>query len=79
MASWRGARKVSVAFAVAEVPAAWLDALAPGGRLVAPVGTPQTLTLYAKDDAGRVDARALTPVRYVVDWSSAASTALRAP
>ena len=73
VAQWRGAKKVSVAFAVPAIPSAWLDALAPGGRLVAPVGSPQTLTLYTKDGAGRVEARALTGVRYVVDRSSAAS------
>lgn len=72
VSQWRGARKVSVAFAVKEVPTAWLDALGPDGRLVAPVGTPQTLTLYTKDAQGRVIPRELTRVRYVVDRSTAA-------
>jgi protein-L-isoaspartate(D-aspartate) O-methyltransferase len=35
---WAEAKKVSVTFAVESIPAAWLDALPDGGRLVAPVG-----------------------------------------
>jgi protein-L-isoaspartate(D-aspartate) O-methyltransferase len=64
---WRGAQKVYVAFAVDEVPEAWLDALAEGGRLVAPVGgARQTLTLFTKHALG-VTRRALEHVAYVRD------------
>ena len=70
VSAWRGARKVSVGFAVHEVPATWLDALASGGRLVAPIGAAgatQALTLFTKDDAGIVSITPLGPVRYVGD------------
>ena len=35
---WRGSERISVTFAVDEIPTPWLDALPEGGRLVAPVG-----------------------------------------
>jgi protein-L-isoaspartate(D-aspartate) O-methyltransferase len=74
--AWRGATKVSVAFAVRSVPVAWLDALAPGGRLVAPVGdaAAQRLVLFEKSADGTVAQRALGAVRYVPDRSTAASS-----
>lgn len=68
VASWRGARKVSVGFAVEHVPEAWVEALAEGGKMVVPVGRPesQTLTLVERDAAG-VKSTNLGPVRYVPD------------
>ncbi len=71
---WRGATKVSVAFAVRELPAAWLDALAPGGVLIAPVGeagATQTLTLVRKDANGKITREAKQKVIYVPDRSGA--------
>jgi protein-L-isoaspartate(D-aspartate) O-methyltransferase len=64
---WRGASKVSVTFAVDEIPQAWLDALAIGGKLVAPVGDPQTLTLFSKREDASVEVRPIARVRYVGD------------
>jgi protein-L-isoaspartate(D-aspartate) O-methyltransferase len=63
--AWRGALKVSVAFAVEELPPAWLEALGAGGRMVVPVGhaTRQTLTLVEKSASG---ATTMTPVGAVV-------------
>ena len=63
-----GARKVYVAFAVADLPLNWLAALADGGRLVAPVGDTdeQWLTLVEKDGEA-IHERRLGPVRYVGD------------
>lgn len=71
--AWRGARKVSVAFAVDSIPPAWIEALAPSGVLVAPVSsaTNQTLTLVRKSLTGAVSTTPLTPVRYVRDRSPA--------
>jgi len=71
---WRGARKVSVAFSVERVPPEWLDALALGGVLVAPVGGPhgQTLIRVDKSLAGLVSERSLTRVLYVRDRSEVA-------
>lgn len=71
-ASWQGASKVAVGFALPALPASWLAALADGGRLVAPLGPPgrQTLTLVRKDgeDVTMTD---LGAVRYVADRSRA--------
>lgn len=68
VARWRGAEKVYVAFAVAAVPSAWLEALADGGRLVAPIGAAdeQLLTLFERDGS-RNRRTELGPVRYVMD------------
>jgi protein-L-isoaspartate(D-aspartate) O-methyltransferase len=69
---WRGAQKVYVAFAVAEIPASWLDALADGGRLVAPIiqprgtGNAQVLRCFDKSEHD-VQTRDLGPVIYVPD------------
>jgi len=73
---WRGARKVSCAFAVDEVPSAWLDALAEGGVLVAPVGAgpEQTLTVFRKQ-AGVISRVPRCRVRYVRDRAAAGSSA----
>lgn len=75
---WRGARKVVAGFAVAEIPAAWLDALAEGGALVAPVGPAgmQALRRYVKGPGG-VEVTELATVRYVGDRGAATLT--RAP
>lgn len=49
-----------------EVPRALLDQLAPGGRLVAPVGVEsQQLVLVTRDADGRFEARTLEWVRFV--------------
>lgn len=73
---WRGATKVSVAFAVHEIPAAWLDALGSDGTLVAPVlgATGQVLTKVVKRD-GKITSHALGRVLYVRDRSPAVVSA----
>jgi protein-L-isoaspartate(D-aspartate) O-methyltransferase len=51
-----------------SIPPALLEQLAPGGRLVMPVGDPfldQALVLVEKDEAGRAVSRRLVPVRFV--------------
>ena len=51
-----------------SIPPALIEQLAPGGRLVMPVGDPwadQRLVLLEKDSAGRVASRDLLPVRFV--------------
>ena len=71
---WRGARKVSAGFAVSERPAAWLDALGEGGRLVAPVGEAgaQRLLVFVKQ-GGSIQERDLGAVRYVGDRGEVAT------
>jgi protein-L-isoaspartate(D-aspartate) O-methyltransferase len=69
---WGGAKKVVVTFAVAEIPRAWVDALADGGMLVAPVGLPDTtqrLVSISKMN-GEIIPRDHGGVRYVADRSS---------
>jgi protein-L-isoaspartate(D-aspartate) O-methyltransferase len=59
---------ILVTAAADSIPAALLDQLAPGGRLVMPVGDPdsyQELVLVEKDRLGRVASRELVPVRFV--------------
>jgi protein-L-isoaspartate(D-aspartate) O-methyltransferase len=54
--------------APAALPPAWLEQLARGGRLVAPVGGPlqaQSLQSIRKDEAGRLHARTTIGVRFV--------------
>ncbi len=65
---WALARKVTVGFAVSRIPGAWIEALAPGGKLVAPVGSAevQVLTLLTRTKRG-VEQRELGRVRYVGD------------
>ena len=65
VAVWAGARKVSVGFDVGVLPESWLDALAPGGRLVAPVGG--KLVVVDKAEDGSILQRSLGRVVYVGD------------
>lgn len=76
VALWRGARKVSCTFAVREIPSQWIEALAPDGVLVAPVGDAkaQVLTLVRKTERG-VARRALGAVRFVLDRGEPAPAA----
>jgi len=51
-----------------SIPPALIEQLAPGGRLVMPVGDPnvdQQLVLLEKDATGRVASTRLLPVRFV--------------
>ena len=51
---------------VPEVPGAWIDQLADGGRIVAPVGQGEVQTLVVVDRlGGRTRRRELCPVRFV--------------
>jgi protein-L-isoaspartate(D-aspartate) O-methyltransferase len=72
---WRGATKVSVAFAVETIPPAWIEALGDGGVLVVPVGSAQdqVLTCVRKGPAGIHEAP-LSRVRYVPDRSKLAAS-----
>jgi protein-L-isoaspartate(D-aspartate) O-methyltransferase len=67
---WCGATKVVCGFALRQVPEAWVDALAHGGVLVAPVLTDQGQSLVVvrktRDGAHQSSVR---PVRYVSDRS----------
>ena len=74
---WRGARKVSVGFDVGGVPEAWIDALAPGGRLVVPCGG--ELLVVDKHEDGRVERRSAGRVVYVRDRSERAQVEARQP
>lgn len=38
LASWAGFDRITVTFAIDDIPGAWLDAIPEGGRMVAPVG-----------------------------------------
>lgn len=82
---WRGATKVNVGFAIDAVPTAWVEALADGGVLVAPVreGKTQRLLRIERTLEGDVRMTALGEVRFVADRASpsAAQQALdeRAP
>jgi protein-L-isoaspartate(D-aspartate) O-methyltransferase len=73
VARWRGARRVNVGFALERIPPAWLDALAEGGVLVAPVrdGEQQLLARVEKREGGTLATTSLGPVRFVVDRSGA--------
>lgn len=70
--AWRGAAKVMVGFDVGELPPAWIDALAPDGRLVAPVNGELVIV------EGR-ERRSLGPVRYVRDRSERGQVEPREP
>lgn len=59
---------IVVTAAPEEVPEALIEQLAPGGRLVIPVGSTgsvQRLTLVHKQEDGSIERRTLTPVRFV--------------
>jgi protein-L-isoaspartate(D-aspartate) O-methyltransferase len=73
--AWRGANKVSVAFAVNGIPQAWIDALAPGGVLVAPVIGPHGQVLTRVEKADEIRTTSLSRVMYVRDRSPAVVTA----
>jgi protein-L-isoaspartate(D-aspartate) O-methyltransferase len=69
---WRDAKKVTVAFAVHDLPGAWLDGLPEGGMLVAPVGArdrDQRLVLATKK-RGRIVQTDHGAVRYVKNRSA---------
>lgn len=59
---------IIVTAAAESIPPALLDQLAPGGRLVMPVGDElphQELVVVDKDSAGRLTSRQVLPVRFV--------------
>lgn len=57
---------IVVAAAPADVPPALVEQLAPGGRLVLPLGDVyQDLILVEKDESGEVSQRNIAPVRFV--------------
>jgi protein-L-isoaspartate(D-aspartate) O-methyltransferase len=59
--------RIIVTAAPPEVPGALLEQLAPGGRMVIPVGSrhAQELLVIEKDDAGRLHERRALPVAFV--------------
>ncbi|MBN1809049.1 MAG: protein-L-isoaspartate O-methyltransferase, partial [Planctomycetes bacterium] len=59
--------RIMVTAAAPEVPQALLDQLAPGGRLVAPVGPrlSQKLVLVSRDASGEYSSRNLLDVIFV--------------
>jgi len=67
---WRGAKKVSVGFDVGVVPDAWIEALAPGSRLVVPCAG--ELIVVDKRDDGGIERRSVGRVVYVRDRSERA-------
>ena len=77
VAAWAGARKVSVGFDVGVLPEAWAQALAPGGRLVAPVAG--RLVVVDKADDGTISCRSLGRVVYVGDRSERREIERREP
>jgi protein-L-isoaspartate(D-aspartate) O-methyltransferase len=57
---------IVAAAAADEVPAAWIEQLRSGGRIVAPIGDlEQQMTVVIKDAQGRVQRQATGPVRFV--------------
>ncbi len=59
---------IIVTACAAKVPAALLDQLKPGGRMIVPVGEPygfQDLYLIRKGSDGAIDSRAVLPVAFV--------------
>ena len=57
---------IIVAAAPEEIPQALIDQLAPGGRLVIPVGgARQDLTLVTRDEDGTIHRTSVLPVRFV--------------
>ncbi|MFO0735758.1 MAG: radical SAM protein [Labilithrix sp.] len=74
---WRGATKVAVGFDPGPVPASWIDALAPGGRLATPSGG--VLLVIVKAEDGAVTRRELGRVLYVRDRSELAQVEVSEP
>ena len=69
---WADIGKIVVTFAVAELPASWIEAIPEGGRLVAPVGpreSDQKLVLVRRDK-GKIVRTEHGAVRYVQNRSS---------
>jgi protein-L-isoaspartate(D-aspartate) O-methyltransferase len=58
--------KILVTAAAEQPPRALLDQLAPGGRMVLPLGPEETqqLTVIDKQPDGRITTRAIIPVRF---------------
>lgn len=59
---------IMVSAAVVEIPVPLLEQLAPGGRMILPLGgrcCTQDLVLLQKDDAGRIESSNLLPVYFV--------------
>jgi protein-L-isoaspartate(D-aspartate) O-methyltransferase len=77
VARWRGAKKVMAGFDVGDVPRAWIDALAPGGRLVVPASG--VLVVVDKDLRGGVARRSAGAVVYVRDRSERGEVERREP
>jgi protein-L-isoaspartate(D-aspartate) O-methyltransferase len=66
---------IIVTAAPERIPQPLLDQLAPGGRMVIPVGGFfQELKVFRKDDAGRVTEQAILPVRFVPMTGEVAKT-----
>lgn len=75
--AWTGATKVAVGFDVRAIPSAWIEALAPGGRLVAPAGGQLVVVEKALD--GTVTRTNCGRVHYVRDRSPrVTATSIRA-
>ncbi len=59
---------IIVTCAAGQIPPPLIEQLAPGGRMVIPVGSPlatQSLMLVEKDKKGKIHSRSLMPVRFV--------------
>jgi len=58
--------KIIVTAAAERIPAALIEQLKPGGRMVLPMGSPemQRLTVVDKDAAGKIGTQQLIPVRF---------------
>jgi len=52
LASWAGFDRITVTFAIDEIPHSWLDAIPEGGRMVAPVGREFGQRLLSVDRIG---------------------------
>jgi protein-L-isoaspartate(D-aspartate) O-methyltransferase len=59
---------ILVTAAIDHIPPALINQLAPGGRLVIPVGDPKTgqrLTVVSKDESGKISKQEVLPVSFV--------------
>jgi protein-L-isoaspartate(D-aspartate) O-methyltransferase len=52
LGAWKGFQRITVTFAVDELPTGWLEAIPEGGRMVAPVGRDQAQRLLRVDRLG---------------------------